>query len=368
VNDRKSDPKSPALGETLWRELSARTILLHQAVADRLGISTTEHKCLDIAERAGRPLTAGELAEMTGLSTGAITGVLDRLEEAGFVRREKDPHDRRIIHIRLLPQRMREIERLFAPIGRATAELAARYDARDLALVTGFLEECGNIVQRETEKLRAEMGPSRPPVRLDGPEQSVPLGALRSGTLEFRRGVFGITIGSVAEPLLYRARFAGAVPRVEVSGGTVTLWSASSSFKLFGKRQNTEIDLQRAIPWLILVRGGASKVTAKLGDLELGAVDIRGGVSQIVLSLPKPRGTVPVTIRGGVDQLRITRPHGVAVRLLVGRGVSDLVIDTLRLGAVGGEMRWESPDFVAATDRYEIEIAGGASGLVLVAA
>src|SRR5262249_43014336 len=73
-----------------FRQLSAATIMFHQAVADRLGMNVTDHKCADILERNG-PMTAGELAERTGLTTGAITGVIDRLEKAGFVRRAEHP-------------------------------------------------------------------------------------------------------------------------------------------------------------------------------------------------------------------------------------------------------------------------------------
>src|SRR5579862_3079248 len=77
-----------------FRQLSAATILFHQAVADRLGMNITDHKCADILARTG-PITAGELARRTGLTTGAITGVIDRLEKAGFVRRVRDENDRR---------------------------------------------------------------------------------------------------------------------------------------------------------------------------------------------------------------------------------------------------------------------------------
>ena len=72
------------------RRLSLATIMFHQAVADRLGLNPTDHKCIDLLASAGST-TAGELAEATGLTTGAITGVIDRLEAAGFVRREDDP-------------------------------------------------------------------------------------------------------------------------------------------------------------------------------------------------------------------------------------------------------------------------------------
>src|SRR6516164_2366733 len=76
------------------RQLSTATIMFHQAIADRIGLHPTDLKCADILFVKG-PLTAGELAELTGLTTGAITGVIDRLEGAGFARREEDRYDRR---------------------------------------------------------------------------------------------------------------------------------------------------------------------------------------------------------------------------------------------------------------------------------
>ena len=102
-------PEKPRLLEDLnqaGRRLSQATILFHQAVADRLGLHPTDHKCIDLLVSAGST-TAGELAEATGLTTGAITGVIDRLEAAGFVRREDDPNDRRRVIIRVVPKRYR---------------------------------------------------------------------------------------------------------------------------------------------------------------------------------------------------------------------------------------------------------------------
>ncbi|MEU4800966.1 MarR family transcriptional regulator [Actinosynnema sp. NPDC023587] len=77
------------------RETSALTTLFHSRVAERMGLSPTDEKCLDLAVRAEEPITAGKIAELSGLSTGAVTGVIDRLEKAGYVRRVRDPHDRR---------------------------------------------------------------------------------------------------------------------------------------------------------------------------------------------------------------------------------------------------------------------------------
>src|SRR5690349_6043779 len=85
------------------RKIGAQSMLLGQAVADRVGMNAGDLDCLDMLSWQG-PLTAGQLSEMTGLTTGAITGVIDRLERAGYVRRESDPNDRRRVIIRPDPE------------------------------------------------------------------------------------------------------------------------------------------------------------------------------------------------------------------------------------------------------------------------
>src|SRR6185503_7961207 len=106
-----------------------RAVAFHEAVALRLGLNVTDQRCLDFIERASRegPVTAGKLAELTELTTGAITGVLDRLERAGFVRREKDANDKRQVQIKLLPERKAEVDALFAPLHERWVELCADY-------------------------------------------------------------------------------------------------------------------------------------------------------------------------------------------------------------------------------------------------
>ncbi|MGM1064032.1 MarR family winged helix-turn-helix transcriptional regulator [Saccharothrix sp. Mg75] len=81
------------------RETSALTAQVHGRLAERMGLSPTDEKCLDLALRAGGPVTAGRIAELSGLSTGAVTGVIDRLERAGYARRVRDPHDRRKVFV-----------------------------------------------------------------------------------------------------------------------------------------------------------------------------------------------------------------------------------------------------------------------------
>ena len=137
------------------RRLSMATILFHQAVADRLGLHPTDHKCIGLLAEAGST-TAGELAEATGLSTGAITGVIDRLEASGFVRREDDPDDRRRVIIRVIPKRLGDIVRLFEPFAAAVRELGSRYTEAELATIVDFMTRSCQVLRDATLDLRRQ--------------------------------------------------------------------------------------------------------------------------------------------------------------------------------------------------------------------
>jgi DNA-binding MarR family transcriptional regulator len=156
---RRSELLAALAGE--FRQLSAATILFHQAVADRLGMGVTDHKVADILDRGG-PLTAGELAGRTGLTTGAITGVVDRLEKAGFVRRARDPGDRRRVIVEPCRERIaRVIGPLFESMARAAAGLCARYTTDELAVIRDFAARAQQMAIEEARKLR-EGGAARP--------------------------------------------------------------------------------------------------------------------------------------------------------------------------------------------------------------
>jgi DNA-binding MarR family transcriptional regulator len=144
-----------------FRELSAATILFHQAVADRLGLNVTDHKCADILSRTG-PITAGELARRTGLTTGAITGIIDRLESAGFVRRVRDPRDRRRVILEPMRKQLeQQIAPLFASMAQAVAELTARYSLQELTVIRDWAARSLQMAREETRKLREPGAPSR---------------------------------------------------------------------------------------------------------------------------------------------------------------------------------------------------------------
>ena len=144
-----------ALGDQFRRHLSTYSLLFHQAVAGSLGIHVTDLKCLDLA-RGETGLTPGRLAELTGLTTAAVTSILDRLERAGFVQRERDPSDRRKILVRSRPGRAEEVARLFAPLDQALANLFEQYTTEELALLHAFALRVGQILQHETIRLREE--------------------------------------------------------------------------------------------------------------------------------------------------------------------------------------------------------------------
>jgi DNA-binding MarR family transcriptional regulator len=144
------------------RETSTVTILFHQAIADRLGMNVTDHKCAGILARSG-PITAGELARRTGLTTGAITGVIDRLEQAGFARRARDSSDRRRVIIEPDPKRIeRKIVPLFDSMSRAAERLCDRYSAQELTLILDFAIRSRAMAEEETRKLQEPATPRRP--------------------------------------------------------------------------------------------------------------------------------------------------------------------------------------------------------------
>lgn len=139
------------------RTMGARSVMLSQATASRLGISPADLETMDILFTNG-PLTAGRLAELTGLTTGAITGVVDRLEQSGFVRRERDANDRRRVIVHLVSDRARRVGKLYQPLARAMAELHGRYSDEQLALMVDYTRR-GNAIALE-HIARVERGSS----------------------------------------------------------------------------------------------------------------------------------------------------------------------------------------------------------------
>src|ERR687894_1964572 len=139
-----------------FTEMSTETILFHQALADLLDFHITDHRCVYFLHNYGA-MPAGKLAELTGLTTAAVTGIIDRLEEAGYVRRTNDPKDRRrtIVEPTQNKKLEKKIEMLFVPLRDRMHKLLSAYSDSELIFLleatTKFLEQ----THEESKKLRS---------------------------------------------------------------------------------------------------------------------------------------------------------------------------------------------------------------------
>jgi len=142
------------VGMELGREISAQTVFFHEVVARTLGLNATDTRCLDLIARAGAtPVTAGDLGRATGLTTGAVTGILDRLEKAGMVERARDASDRRKVFVRPRPEAMRRVGALYDGLGAATMKLASSYQTSELEIINDFLERNLALLKEQTGRL-----------------------------------------------------------------------------------------------------------------------------------------------------------------------------------------------------------------------
>jgi DNA-binding MarR family transcriptional regulator len=140
----------------LGRKISTQTVFLHQAIAQSVGLNATDTKCIDlILSHPNRSMTAGELSGMTGLTTGAITHILDRLERRQFIERVRDTEDRRKVFIRVRPESLEPLAPKYEEIGKAFMSLAARYGDKDLQLICDYMDSASEVTKRELAQMVA---------------------------------------------------------------------------------------------------------------------------------------------------------------------------------------------------------------------
>jgi DNA-binding MarR family transcriptional regulator len=122
--------------------------------AERLGVNETDLHCLNIIENSGG-LTAGELAAQSGLTNGAITGVLDRLERAGLARRVADPADRRRVNVEVTPAFYKHAQRIWGPMEADwQSTLGKSFTTDELERIRDFLRATVEIGRRQLDRLR----------------------------------------------------------------------------------------------------------------------------------------------------------------------------------------------------------------------
>ncbi|GAA4052282.1 MarR family winged helix-turn-helix transcriptional regulator [Nonomuraea soli] len=134
------------------RENSNAAVMFHTAVAAHLGLGASEEKTLDLLQRHG-PLTAGEIVKLTGLAPASVTGLLDRLEAKWFVRRVRDPRDRRRVIVELNAEMLSGGDEIFEPLVSGLAELYAGYTDEQLELILDFLSRATAIQVEATSKI-----------------------------------------------------------------------------------------------------------------------------------------------------------------------------------------------------------------------
>lgn len=139
----------------LARRHSTATVLFHHAIAEVLGLGPTDHKCLDLLVERGT-VTGSELAALTGLTTGAVTGVVARLERAGYLRREPDPQDGRRQLLHPVPARMAEIGEVFGGLAGDARVLVEGFDTAQLEAIAEFLTRASRFARERSTALRAQ--------------------------------------------------------------------------------------------------------------------------------------------------------------------------------------------------------------------
>jgi DNA-binding MarR family transcriptional regulator len=145
--------------QDLGRKISTQTVFLHQAIAQSVGLNATDTKCIDlILSDPHGSMTAGGLSGMTGLTTGAITHILDRLERRQFIERVRDTKDRRKVLIRIRHESLEPLAPKYEEIGKAYMSLAERYGDKELQLICDYMESATEVSKRELAHMIATNG------------------------------------------------------------------------------------------------------------------------------------------------------------------------------------------------------------------
>jgi DNA-binding MarR family transcriptional regulator len=151
MKDRKA---LVAQAESEIRSYQTAVDRFDEAAVGLLGINRTDGRCLDILEQRG-PMTAGELARAAGLTTGAMTNLLDRLERMNYLRRVPNPADRRSVVIELTEKMRRRIHEIYGPVGEEGADLLACLSDRQLELIAGVMCTARELLERHTERVES---------------------------------------------------------------------------------------------------------------------------------------------------------------------------------------------------------------------
>ena len=347
-------------------DLAAARVAYAQGVAERHGLAATDVEVLRLLASEGA-MPVGRVGELTALTTGATTRLIDRLEQAGFVRRVPDPADRRRVIVEAAADRATAVQQAFDPVDAAATLALGTLDDAALAGVHAYLSACVAALRVRPADDAATDRPAS--ARASAGAQ---IASATAGRLVFVTGAPNVTIGGSADlgTELYRARFKGAVPAARVRDGMITIrfprfawfdWRARVAGEWVNasahwKRDQTDLQLNALLPWAIELRGGATQLRADLRSLNLASFEIAGGAGSMSLRLGTPVGRVPVHMGGGAGEIAVVRPPDVAVRLRIQGSYRGATLDGVEIWSPG---EIATPGADAAVDRFDIEIAGG---------
>lgn len=384
------------------RRVNLEGSVFGQTVAIRFGLSESDVEALERLAEIGTT-SAGRLGELMGLSSGAITRVLDRLEQAGYIRRETDPTDRRRVVVTLIPGKAAAIDALTERFARASEAELARYTADQLDAIADFLGRMSEVTRDQTDALRgvagaaggaggagvagaaggagagagigagAEAGSAGPgapagsPAAFDfeGGEHSAPRGGLTAARFHLRGGANELTLAGGSAPMaeLYRAEFTGPVPQVRLRNGVVSVQYRGGR-PWDWRRRTSVFRLNPGVAWDASISGGGSRISVAAEAIDLRSFELTGGVDRLSLSLGRPRGEVAVRINGGAHELSLDRPAGVPVLVRVKGGAARVDFDGQRMIAAGSA-DLASTGAAGSSDRITLEISGGVAGLTV---
>ncbi len=325
----------------------------YDAVAARMGLGRADIDCLVILAVEGT-VPAGRFAEMTGLTTGGVTGVLDRLEHAGLVVREADPADRRRVLVRIAPgqtERLSDVDalpKLLASVSDAPEALARFAGSGAAALDAAIISMRGGHA-------------GAPTADRDG-SIALPRGRRTEATLEIAGGTNRLDLkgGAIGDRLLV-ATIPGGASRLTLDGDRVKFAGRKLSF--FGHGAAV-FKLSDAVRWTVAIRGGANVLDADFSALGLTECSIAGGTTSGTLVLGQPVGTSRIEIRGGATAIVLRRPAGVPLRVRRRGGIGEVKFDG-HTATSGSRIEVQSPDFARATERFDVAVRGGITRLAI---
>jgi DNA-binding MarR family transcriptional regulator len=332
--------------------LAAIIVLFEQAAADRLNLNVLHLHCANMLRLMG-PMTAGQLAELTGLTTGAVTGMIDRLERVGYVRRESDPHDRRRVVVQAESEVMeRDIGPLYESLARASAAMYANYSNQELALLLEHHTRNNALTLDEAIKLRRTAA-----------QASQAHAGVQAGQLIVTPGAARLSVqGQSAQHDLLRAHFGTLAPSVFVQDGLVKVFYQHAQLSL--NEGTADLTLNSTIPWQLELGSSGAVCTADLRLVLLSALDVNGTASTFEVTLPHPTTSVPCRVAGAASSIVVRRPVGIALQVRLRRGGSTVVIDG-RNTHITASKPYQTPDYANASARYDIDITARTSKVTI---